>query len=156
MKNLFILILITLALTAKAQDISTDWTIENGVDSVTMLNKRYVVDAYTIQVLRPNNQHPKITVHLREQIYTPNGAVVEDETAGYQVVKGKARTHYDGTLMPKLDSLGQVVYTTDSLGNQVPVLGRYDSYERVIYSLENGLFTKQVAIQGIKEYYKIE
>ena len=115
--------------------------------------KQYVVDAYTIQVLRPENQKPKITVHLREQYYNPTtGYIVEDKTAGYQIVKGQVRSYHDGSLMEKQDSLGNTIYEEDGI---TPQLGRDNSYERVIWLLENGFFTKEVALAGIKEYYKI-
>ena len=131
--------------------ITEDWTIEAGVDTTTGLNKRYVVDAPVIQTPRQGIT-PKIVVHLREQLYTDTGAVVEDKVAGYELKRGVERRYHDGELMPKLDAQGNVVYEEDGV---TPVLGRTDSYERVIYALENGLFTKQVLLDGIKEYYKL-
>jgi len=147
--------------------ITEDWTIEAGLDAETGLNKRYVVDASTIQKARPGVTKPKIVIHLREQIYTTVDGVdkvVKDKTAGYEIIRGVNRTYYDGSLMPKLDELGNEIQETNENGDPVfeadgvtpvYVLGRDDSYERVVHALENGLFTKQTLLDGNKEYYKL-
>lgn len=136
--------------------ITENWEIEAGVDANTGLNYKYVVDAPIIQTPRAGVDKPKIVVHLRKQYYNSvNGNVVKDEVAGYEIVRGVERTYYDSELMPKLDADGNVMYEDDGEGNQVPVLGRTDSYERIIYALENGLFTKDILLDGIKEYYKL-
>ena len=48
-------------------------------------------------------------------------------------------------------------YDEDTLHEVINGLenGRTDSYERIIYALENGLFTKQILLDGIKEHYKL-
>lgn len=133
--------------------ITENWNIEAGLDSDTGLNVRYVVDSPIIQAPRDGVEYPKIVIHLRKQYYnSTSGTVVKDEAAGYEIMRGKARTYFDGTLMPKLDVAGEVVYEEDGV---TPVLGRYDAYERVFYALENGLFTKELLLDGIREFYKL-
>ena len=135
-----------------AIQITEDWTIELG--NKGSLKERLVVDTPVIQLPRDGVTNPKIVVHLRRQEYDPiTNEIVKDVTDGYDIVRGRLRKYHDGTLMPKLDAQGNIVYEDDGV---TPVLGRDDSYERVIYALENGLFTKQTLIDGIKEYYKID
>lgn len=133
--------------------ITEDWTIELGVDADTGLSKRLIVDTPVIQVPRSKVKTPKIVLHLREQLYNAtSGVIVEDKTAGYQIVRGQEHKYFDGTQMQEKDDLGNLVFEEDGV---TPVMGRTQAYERTMYALENGLFTKQVLIDSIKEYYKI-
>ena len=136
-----------------AIQITEDWTIELGLDADTGLNKRLVVDTPVIQVPRPEVATPKIVIHLREQLYNAtSGVIVEDKTAGYELVRGKEHRHFDGTQMQEKDDLGNLVFEEDGV---TPVMGRTQAYERVIFALQNGLFTDDILLNGIKEYYKI-
>ena len=134
-----------------AIQITEDWTIELG--NTGSLKERLVVDAPQIQVPRADNPTPKITIHLRRQKYDPLTNKVEtDEWAGYQLVRGKEHRHFDGTQMQEKDDLGNLVFEEDGV---TPVMGRTQAYERVIFALQNGLFTDDILLNGIKEYYKI-
>jgi hypothetical protein len=128
------------------------WVIELG-DSGS-LKERLVVDAPMPKVPRFGDEIQKIVVHLRRQRYDPlTGKIEDDKAEGYQIVRGQEHKHFDGTQMQEKDDLGNLVFEEDGV---TPVMGRTQAYERVIYALENGLFTKQTLLDGIKEYYKID
>ena len=127
------------------------WAIELGDKG--SLKERLVVDAPYPQVPRFGSDDQKITVHLRRQEYDPlTNEIKKDLVEGYQIVRGKEHRHFDGTQMQEKDDLGNLVFEEDGV---TPVMGRTQAYERTIYALENGLFTKQQLLDGIKEYYKI-
>ena len=68
---------------------------EYGTDPNTGLKRRLVRNSVVIQEETETNLKPKVVVHLRLQTYVEkegNVVVVTDETAGYEVVKGKRHT----------------------------------------------------------------
>jgi len=134
-------------------NITTDWTVEAGVNPNNGLNVRYVVDTPCIQAPRPEIKEPKIYVSLRRQEYNPeNGYIDKDTTAGYELIKGKISTDINGNPLPLKDAQGNIVYEEDG----VTPKPRNNGYEYIIYMLENGLFTKSVLLNGVAEWAGIE
>lgn len=133
-------------------EITTDWIIEAGVDEVSGLNVRYVIDAPVIQLPREGVLKPKIAVHLRKQYYVGStGFVSKDIYAGYELIRGDVSEDINGNILPLRNAQGGIVYGEDG----VTPLPRDNAYEVIIYALEVGTPMKPILINGVREYFQI-
>ena len=121
----------------------------NGLD-----RKLKLVGFNFIEDDQPN---PSITVYLREQVLAPNGAIISDINADYQVAKGKVSYDIDGLPLPKKDLNGNILYQLDEEGNITDIPQERDNgYENIIYYIDNKVFSVYELIDsGVKERFKL-
>lgn len=98
-----------------------------------------------------------ITVFLREQVLAPNGAVVSDKPADYQVIKGQISTDVDGGVLPKRDLQGNIVYKLDEEGNPTEEPEERDNgFTNIVYYIDNKIFSIYEMIDaGVIERFKL-
>ena len=133
---------------------------EYGTDPKTGLKRRLIRDTAVVQEEMDGNPTPKAVVHLRLQTYVGDGedlVVVTDETAGYEVVKGKISYNVDGEALPKHDinpETGEITTPIDP-DTEEPY-PRDNGYENIILLSTMATPFDSVLDAGIKEYYKIQ
>lgn len=98
-----------------------------------------------------------ITVFLREQLFSPTGAIVSDKPADYQVIKGKISTDVDGGVLPKRDLQGNIVYKLDEEGNPTEEPEERDNgFTNIVYYIDNKIFSIYEMIDaGVVERFKL-
>ena len=132
---------------------------EYGTDPNTGLKRRLVRNSVVIQEETETNLKPKVVVHLRLQTYVEkegNVVVVTDETAGYEVVKGKISYNVDKEVLPKNEvhvETGAITTPMDPETNET--YPRDNGYDNIILLLSLNRAFDSVLDNGIKEYYKI-
>ena len=132
---------------------------EYGIDPITGLKRRLVRNSVVIQEETETNLKPKVVVHLRLQTYVEkegNVVVVTDETAGYEVVKGKISYNVDKEVLPKNEvnvETGAITTPMDPETNES--YPRDNGYENIILLASLNRAFDSVLDNGIKEYYKI-
>ena len=132
---------------------------EYGTDPNTGLRRRLVRNSVVIQEETETNLKPKVVVHLRLQTYVEkegNVVVVTDETAGYEVVKGKISYNVDKETLPKNEvnvETGAITTPMDPETNES--YPRDNGYENIILLASLNRAFDSVLDNGIKEYYKI-
>tara|TARA_X000000368_G_C22937984_1_gene670784 strand:- start:345 stop:764 length:420 start_codon:yes stop_codon:yes gene_type:complete len=132
---------------------------EYGTDPNTGLKRRLVRNSVVIQEETETNLKPKVVVHLRLQTYVEkegNVVVVTDETAGYEVVKGKISYNVDKEVLPKNEvniETGAITTPMDPETNET--YPRDNGYDNIILLLSLNRAFDSVLDSGIKEYYKI-
>ena len=133
---------------------------EYGTDPKTGLKRRLIRDTAVVQEEMDSNPTPKAVVHLRLQTYVGDGedlVVVTDETAGYEVEKGKISYNVDGEALPKHDinpETGEITTPIDP-DTEEPY-PRDNGYENIILLSTMATPFDSVLDTGIKEYYKIQ
>lgn len=133
---------------------------EYGTDPKTGLKRRLIRDTAVVQEEMDSNPSPKAVVHLRLQTYVEIEGeieVVTDETAGYEVVKGKISYDVDGEALPKHEinpETGEVTTPIDP-DTEEPY-PRDNGYENIILLSTIAIPFDEVLDKGIKEYYKIQ
>lgn len=132
---------------------------EYGIDPKTGLKRRLVRDTAVVQEEMDSNPIPRAVVHLRLQTYVEidgNVTVVTDETAGYEVVKGKISYNVDNEVLPKriIDPVtGEITTPIDpETGEPYP---RDNGYDNIITLSKMAIAFDSVLDEGIREYYKI-
>lgn len=132
---------------------------EYGTDPNTGLKRRLVRNSVVIQEETETNLKPKVVVHLRLQTYVEkegNVVVVTDETAGYEVVKGKISYNVDKEALPKNEVNTETgVITTPMNPETNETYPRDNGYENIILLASLNRAFDSVLDNGIKEYYKI-
>ena len=101
--------------------------------------------------------NPSITVYLREQVLAPNGAIISDVNADYQVVKGKISYDIEGLPLPKKDLQGNIVYQVDENGNITDIPEERDNgFDNIVYYIDNKIFSIYEMIDaGVIERFKL-
>ena len=101
--------------------------------------------------------NPSITVYLREQVLAPNGAIINDVNADYQVAKGKISYDIDGLPLPKKDLQGNIVYKVDEEGNPTEEPEERDNgFTNIVYYIDNKIFSVYELIDvGVVERFKL-
>lgn len=133
---------------------------EYGTDPKTGLKRRLIRDTAVVQEEMDSNPSPKAVVHLRLQTYVEIEGeieVVTDETAGYEVVKGKISYDVDGEALPKHEinpETGEVTTPIDPETDEP--YPRDNGYENIILLSTIAIPFDGVLDAGIKEYYKIQ
>ena len=133
---------------------------EYGTDPKTGLKRRLIRDTAVVQEEMDSNPTPKAVVHLRLQTYVGDGedlVVVTDETAGYEVEKGKISYNVDGEALPKHEinpETGEITTPIDP-DTEEPY-PRDNGYENIILLSTMATPFDSVLDTGIKEYYKIQ
>ena len=133
---------------------------EYGTDPKTGLKRRLIRDTAVVQEEMDSNPSPKAVVHLRLQTYVENEGkieVVTDETAGYEVVKGKISYNIEGEALPKHEinpETGEVTTPIDPETDEP--YPRDNGYENIILLSTIAIPFDGVLDAGIKEYYKIQ
>ena len=132
---------------------------EYGTDPITGLKRRLVRNSVVIQEETETNLKPKVVVHLRLQTYVEKEdsiVVVTDETAGYEVVKGKISYNVDNEALPKNEvNVETGVITTPMDPETNESYPRDNGYENIILLASLNRAFDSVLDNGIKEYYKI-
>lgn len=132
---------------------------EYGTDPNTGLKRRLVRNSVVIQEETETNLKPKVVVHLRLQTYVEKEdsiVVVTDETAGYEVVKGKISYNVDNEALPKNEvNVETGVITTPMDPETNESYPRDNGYENIILLSSLNRAFDSVLDNGIKEYYKI-
>jgi|TARA_B100000767_G_C19688991_1_gene503096 hypothetical protein len=132
---------------------------EYGTDPNTGLKRRLVRNSVVIQEETETNLKPKVVVHLRLQTYVEKEdsiVVVTDETAGYEVVKGKISYNVDNEALPKNEvNVETGVITTPMDPETNESYPRDNGYENIILLASLNRAFDSVLDNGIKEYYKI-
>lgn len=128
-----------------------------GIDPISGLPRKLVRDTAVIQEELDSRTNPKAVIHLRIETYNPTtGATVTNETAGYEVVKGKISYNVKGEALPKhiIEPDGTITTPIDpETGEPYP---RNNGYENIIQLSEMAIPFDTVLDNGIKEYYGIE
>tara|TARA_B100000475_G_C14743122_1_gene207105 strand:- start:41 stop:460 length:420 start_codon:yes stop_codon:yes gene_type:complete len=133
---------------------------EYGTDPKTGLKRRLIRDTAVVQEEMDSNPSPKAVVHLRLQTYVEIEGeieVVTDETAGYEVVKGKISYNIEGEALPKHEinpETGEVTTPIDPETDEP--YPRDNGYDNIILLSTMSTSFDEVLDKGIKEYYKIQ
>ena len=98
-----------------------------------------------------------ITVFLREQLFSPTGAIVSDKPADYQVIKGQISTDVDGAVLPKRNLQGEIQYQLDEEGNITDIpQARDNGFYNIVYYIDNKIFSVYELIDaGVIERFKL-
>ena len=98
-----------------------------------------------------------ITVFLREQLFSPTGAIVSDRPADYQVIKGQISTDINGLPLPKRDLQGNTIYKVDEEGNPTEEPEERDNgFTNIVYYIDNKIFSIYEMIDaGVVERFKL-
>lgn len=135
----------------------TDNIYQYGTDPKTGLPRRLVRDTALVQEEMDGRPTPKAVVFLRLQTYIEDtGVVVTDETASYEVVKGRISYDVNGNVLPKHivnpETGAITVDINPETGEPYP---RDNGYENIITLSECPIPFDTVLDNGIKEYYNI-
>ena len=132
---------------------------EWGTDPKTGLKRRLVRDAVSIQEEIDGRKEPKVVVFCRLQTYVENDGVVTvvtDETASFEVVKGKISYDYYNVVLPKYTinpTTGErTLDINPETGEPYP---RDNGYDNIIILSNCSTSMDIVLDRGIKEYYNI-
>jgi hypothetical protein len=122
-----------------------DYGTENG------LQKRLVLKGFTFI------EDELITIFLREELLAPNGAVISQKPADYQVIKGQISTDIGGQPLPKRNTNGEIQYQVDEEGNVTDIPeARDNAFENIVFYIENKVFTIYELIDaGVVERFKL-
>ena len=98
-----------------------------------------------------------MTIFLREELLAPNGAVISQKPADYQVIKGQISTDIGGQPLPKRNTNGEIQYQVDEEGNVTDIPeARDNAFENVVFYIDNKVFTIYELIDaGVVERFKL-
>lgn len=133
---------------------------EYGTDPITGLKRRLIRDSAIVQEEMDTNPTPKAVVFLRLQTYVENDdkvVVVTDESASYEVVKGKISYDVNRVALPKHiinPETGEITTPIDPDTNEP--YPRDNGYDNIIILSKLPIEFDSVLDNGIKEYYNID